>query len=58
MSYEPDALIAYFSNPNVKYPDASGCATGIPEGQLKACDESKTINNARVFVTNFRSRNP
>lgn len=56
MSYQPGIQIPYFSNPAVNFPGT--CATGLAEGDPKACEEAKTINNTRKLVANFRPRTP
>ncbi len=43
--------LPYWSNPNLLY---EGSPLGVPEGEINAADNRKTLNNTAYVVSNFR----
>ena len=54
MAYPPGSRIPYFSNPNVSF---HGVPTGIPEGQSRAADVARALNEIAPFVAAYRGYN-
>ena len=55
MAYAPGTRIQNFSNPNVSY---MGEVLGIPDGQMDAAENWKSLNNTAATVAQFRCAIP
>lgn len=53
MVYHPGFLVNYFSNPNIVL---HGSPTGVPEGNVKAADNSRTIVETAQAISNYHPR--
>ncbi len=55
MAYPPGVQVWYFSNPNVLF---NGVPTGMPKGDPLEADNVSSVNETRLWYTNFRPSVP